>query len=94
VPNRELNYKVTGDVRDFKRAFQGVDKQLASSGKNASRFGSHLSSAFKGVGSAATVAGAAIAGGVVVETTRAVKAFQESNKVAKSDAGGPEVDGR
>jgi acid phosphatase family membrane protein YuiD len=83
VASRELTYKVTGDVRDFKRAFGTVDKQLDTSGKRAHRFGSTLASTFKSVGGAAGVAGAAIAGGIVLETKRAVEAFQESNKVAK-----------
>jgi acid phosphatase family membrane protein YuiD len=83
VPSRELSYKVTGDVRDFHRALQSVDRQLDTSEKRAHHFGSGLASAFKGVGSAAGLAGAAIAGGLVLEAKRSVVAFQESNKVAK-----------
>ena len=80
---KELRYSISGDPRDFNRAIKSVDRSLDATGRNASKFGSVLSSTFRGVGRSAGYLGAAIGAGVVYEAKRAVVAFQESNKVAE-----------
>jgi hypothetical protein len=83
VANRRLEYTITGDARDFNKTLRSIDQRLATSEKNAHGFARGLSSAFGSVGHAAGLAGAAIGAGLVVEATRSIKAFQESNKVAR-----------
>jgi phage-related minor tail protein len=80
---RRLEYTITGDARDFNKTLRSIDQRLATSEKNAHGFARGLSSAFGSVGHAAGLAGAAIGAGLVVEATRSIKAFQESNKVAR-----------
>jgi hypothetical protein len=80
--SRELRVSITGDVRDFNRALGSMDSRLGTTEARITKFGHGVSGGMTTLAKSAGLAAAAIGGGLVFEGERAVKAFQETRKVA------------